>query len=174
MQNLFTYPIQLNNISATQKFYKLNPTAEECKAIAKILQVESVSNLVAEIKLQYDKKTTFVHIEGFVSADMEQISVISLEKFSKHYETSFSEIYTTDTNYEKKRNREEELDWQEDIPEVVYNNCLDLADVVIEQLALIMDYNPRKDGEQFKFISEFDEETTNKQNPFAVLQKIAK
>lgn len=174
MQNIFTYPIQLDNISASKKFYKLEPTTEQCYEIAQILQVESVSNLHAEINLQYDKKSMLARVEGSISADMEQISVVSLEKITKNYNTEFSELYTTDTNYEKNRNKEIELDWQEETPEIIYNNCLDLADVVIEQLALVMDYNPRKEGETFSFVSEFDEETTNKQNPFAVLQKIAK
>lgn len=174
MQNLFTYPIQLDNISGTQKFYKLEPTVEQCKEIARVLQVEAVSNLNAEIKLQYNKKTMLARVEGEINADMEQISVVSLDKFTKNYKTEFSELYTTDTNYEKNRNKEVELNWQEEIPVVIYNNRLDLADVIIEQLALVMDYNPRKEGETFSFVSEFDEETTKKQNPFTILQKIAK
>ena len=44
----------------------------------------------------------------------------------------------------------------------------------MEQLALILEDFPRKEGEIFSFESEFDEETTLASNPFAVLKKIKK
>jgi uncharacterized metal-binding protein YceD (DUF177 family) len=41
-------------------------------------------------------------------------------------------------------------------------------------LALVLDDFPRKEGEVFSFQSEFDEETTEANNPFAVLKKLKK
>ncbi len=174
MQNLFTYPIHLDDLSATEKKYKINANKEQCKEVAEILQVEDVHSLKAEIRLQYNKKSGIADVSGHVEAEMAQMSVISLEKFDKSYQSDFSETYTTQENEKVSEGREVELDWREDAPEPVKGGVLDLADVVIEQLALVMDYNPRQEGEVFEFVSEFDEETTKAQNPFSVLQKIAK
>ena len=58
----------------------------------------------------------------------------------------------------------------------ILNNSIeiDLADIAMEQLALVLEDFPRKDGEVFEFESEFDEETTQKANPFAALAKLKK
>lgn len=47
-----------------------------------------------------------------------------------------------------------------------------MAQIAIEQVALVMEDYPRKEGEVFEFVSEFDEETTKAQNPFSVLAKL--
>ena len=56
----------------------------------------------------------------------------------------------------------------------VIGGKIDLAEIAMEQIALVLDDFPRKDGETFQFTSEFDEETTKTTNPFAVLQKLKK
>ena len=60
------------------------------------------------------------------------------------------------------------------MPEVVIGGKIDLGDIAIEQIALRLDDYPRKEGEEFSFISEFDEEDDVKNNPFAVLAKLKK
>ncbi len=49
-----------------------------------------------------------------------------------------------------------------------------MAEIGLEQTALVLDDFPRQDGEVFEFKSEFDEETTQKTNPFAALAKLKK
>jgi uncharacterized metal-binding protein YceD (DUF177 family) len=67
-----------------------------------------------------------------------------------------------------------EEDFEADIPDIMENGQIDLAAVAMEQLALVLDDFPRKDGEVFVFRSEFDEETTKRSNPFAVLKNLKK
>ena len=62
----------------------------------------------------------------------------------------------------------------EDVPDILDNGQIDLAAMAMEQLALVLDDFPRKEGEVFAFKSEFDEETTKKNNPFAVLENLKK
>ena len=62
----------------------------------------------------------------------------------------------------------------DEIPDIVTNGEINLADIVMEQIALVLDDFPRKEGEIFKFQTEFDEETTQAQNPSAVLAKLKK
>ena len=62
----------------------------------------------------------------------------------------------------------------DEIPDIIENGQIDLGNIAIEQLALVLEDYPRLDGEEFHFVSEFDEETTKRSNPFAVLQNLKK
>ena len=66
------------------------------------------------------------------------------------------------------------FDFDEEVPDIVEGGKIDLADIAMEQLALVLDDFPRRDGEVFEFKSEFDEETTARPNPFAVLAALKK
>ena len=62
----------------------------------------------------------------------------------------------------------------DEVPDIVENGQIDLAAIAMEQLALALDDFPRREGEVFEFKSEFDEETSAKQNPFAALAVLKK
>ena len=70
--------------------------------------------------------------------------------------------------------REIEFDFEDDVPDIIINGKIDLAEIAMEQIALVIDDFPRKEGEVFEFKSEFDEETTQAMNPFAALAKLKK
>ena len=172
MQNLFSYPLKLEDMgSATQK-YTLNATGAELDYIGKILKLPSVKSFCSEINVRFRKKEHIIDVFGFVKSDVEQISVISLDSFIKPYYTEFSLRY--DTKMTMSEAKELDFNLDEDIPDIVENGQIDLASIAMEQLALVLEDFPRKEGEVFKFESEFDEETTAAANPFSVLKKIKK
>ena len=76
------------------------------------------------------------------------------------------------TYREQKALLDEDMDAE--VPDIVEDGKIDLAQIAIEQVALVMEDYPRKEGEVFEFVSEFDEETTKTQNPFSVLAKLKK
>ena len=76
------------------------------------------------------------------------------------------------TYREQKALLDEDMDAE--VPDIVEDGKIDLAQIAIEQVALVMEDYPRKEGEVFEFVSEFDEETTKAQNPFSVLAKLKK
>ena len=100
------------------------------------------------------------------------MSVISLENFVKTYEPEFEIIF--DTELTPKELQEMDFEFEDDVPDVIINGEIDLAEIAMEQIALVIDDFPRREGEVFEFKSEFDEETTQKANPFAVLAKLKK
>ena len=67
-----------------------------------------------------------------------------------------------------------EFDFDDDVPDIVKEGKIDLAAIAMEQIAIVLDDFPRKEGETFQFASEFDEETTKLANPFSVLEKLKK
>ena len=107
-----------------------------------------------------------------MDADVEQVSVISLENFIKPYHNEFSLKF--DTKMTVSDLKELDFEYDDELLDILDNGQIDLASIAMEHLALVLDDFPRKDGEEFSFQSEFDEETTEANNPFAVLKKLKK
>ena len=174
MQNLFSAPVVIDELGSHEKKYHLKAEKQELPEIAAILRVPEVKNLEAEICLKLNKKTHRLDVFGRVSALMRLTSVISLEDFEREYVNDFELVYDTKATPEEIKLLDLELDLYDETPEPLPQGKLNLADVALEQIALVMEDNPRQPGETFAFKSEFDEETTAAQNPFSVLKKIKK
>lgn len=172
MQNLFSYPLIVDELTASEKKYHLHADEKELKYLKDVFKVESVRAFSAEIFLKYKKKEHRVDVWGKVDAEFELKSVISLENFYKTYSPEFS-IYF-DTVATPQDLKDFDFDIYDDEPYLLDNGKIDLGQIAIEQVALVMDDNPRKEGEEFHFQSEFDEETTEAGNPFNVLKKLKK
>jgi len=172
MQNLFSYPLKLEDMSSAVQKYTLKANSEELKYITKIMQVPAVKKFTAGINVKLRKKEHYVDVVGFVNAEVEQVSVISLEKFIKTYHTDFKIKY--DTKMTVAEVNDIDFNINDEVPDVLENEQIDLAAIAMEQLALILEDFPRQEGEEFKFESEFDEETTLAANPFAVLKNLKK
>ena len=172
MQNLFSYPIVVDDLPSTERKYHLNADKQELDYLKGVLQVEGVRSFGAEIMLKLYKKEHRLDVWGRVDAELELKSVISLENFYKTYSPEFKISF--DTKATLKEIKELEIDFNEDEPDVVVNGQIDLGQIAIEQVALVMEDNPRKEGEVFVFKSEFDDEDSEKLNPFSVLKKLKK
>ena len=109
-------------------------------------------------------------VSGEVRAGLRLISVISLEPFDKDYKADFSLTYDTNATYEQIREMDEGI--ETDVPDIVIGGKINLGDIAIEQLALVMEDHPRKEGEEFSPLIEDD--TPARENPFAVLSKLKK
>lgn len=172
MQNLFSYPLMLDEMGNGTKTYQLIADAKQLKYIKETLKLDGINSFEAKINVCLNRKNHHLNISGFVDANVEHISVISLDKFTRNYHPEFEIIYDTELSYEQLK--EIEFDFDDNEPEIIENGQVDLADIAMEQLALALDDFPRKEGEVFEFKSEFDEETTTKTNPFAALAKLKK
>lgn len=172
MQNLFSYPIVIDELTASEKKYHLKAGKQDLEYLKDVLNVESVKSFSAEIMLKLHKKEHRLNVWGSIDAELELKSVISLENFFKRYTPEFTALYDTEASLKEIKELEIELD--EDEPDVILNGRLDLGQVAIEQLSLVMEDHPRKEGEVFSFVSEFDEEDTDSLNPFSVLKKLKK
>ena len=173
MQKNFSYPIVVDELTRTEKKYHLKATNKDLAYLTEVLQVPAVKDFEAEILLKNNPKEHILNVLGKVRAELELESVVSLEHFTKVYEPEFSLVYDTQMTYKEQRALLED-DNAADVPDIIENGKIDLGQIAIEQVALVMEDYPRKEGEVFEFISEFDEETTKAQNPFSVLAKLKK
>ena len=172
MQNLFSYPLKLEDMSTAVRRYELKASPQELEFVAGIMKVPSVKSFTAEIYVRLHKKEHLADVWGSVDADVEQTSVISLENFIHPYHADFTLKF--DTKMTAAELRELEFDIEDDVPDILDNGQIDLAAVAMEQLALVLDDFPRREGEVFSFRSEFDEETAPRANPFTVLKNLKK
>ena len=172
MQNLFSYPLKLEDMSSSTQKYELKANAKELEYITEIMKVPSVKSFYAEITVKLYKKEHLVEVKGIVDADVEQISVISLENFIKPYHNEFELKF--DTKMTQKDLKEIDFEYDDELLDILDNGQIDLGAIAMEHLALVLDDFPRKEGEEFSFQSEFDEATTEANNPFAVLKKLKK
>lgn len=172
MQKDFSYPLKIDTLNQQQQHYHLQADQAQCKSLKEILQVEDVCAFDADIYLKYHQKEHRLDIWGEVRATLELRSVISDENFIKEYQTSFDYYYDTSATYKDIREMEPSI--YDDVPEIVENGEIDLGNVAIEQLALVMEDYPRKDGEVFEFVADFDPQDDKPENPFAVLKNLKK
>jgi len=172
MQEDFSYPLNIDELNQQEQHHKIKADADELKILKDILQVEDVKKFEADIFLKLNIKLHKLDLWGQVKAIVELKSVVSLENFDKTYDVDFSYCYDTKATYKDIKELEPSI--YDDVPDVIENGQIDLANIAIEQLALQLDDYPRKDGEKFEFVSQFDEETTKQTNPFLVLEKLKK
>ena len=172
MQKDFSYPLNIDDLNQQEQHHKLKANQEQLKTLTDILQVENVKSLEADVFLKLNLKQHKLDLWGNVKALVELKSVVSLENFDNDYDIDFTYCFDTKATYKDIKELEPSI--YDDVPDVIDNGKIDLADIAIEQLALKIDDYPRKEGEKFEFVSEFDEETTKKANPFAVLEKLKK
>ena len=172
MQNVFSNILTIEDMGNGHKNYVLEASEQQMQYIAEILKLEKIKSFKALMDVNLQRKAHKIEINGKIQATVLQTSVISLEKFDNHYQTEFSRHF--DTELTPVQLKEMEFDFDEDEPEIIDNGQIDLAAIAMEELALIIDDFPRKKGEIFKFESEFDEETSQKNNPFAALAKLKK
>lgn len=172
MQKKFSYPLNIRNCGEQQQHHVLKADASELKALKEILHVEDVLFFEATFDIKNRIKEHLLEVSGKVCAKLELQSVISLENFTKTYEVPFCYRFDTKATYAEFKEMEAQLG--DLAPDIIQNDMLDLADLGIEQLALVMEDYPRQEGETFCFESEFDPLESEQNKPFAVLERLKK
>lgn len=145
MQNVFYHPIIVDALRGAEKKFHITTSDNQNQYVAEVLQVEAIKSLQADILLKVDKN--IINLYGHVNAKVELKSVISLENFDKIYNFDFEMVFDKSLNYQKQRELENE---GFDAPDLIVGGTIDLANIIIEQLALNIEDYPRKEGEEFK------------------------
>lgn len=172
MQKEFSYPVKIDELNQNTYKFVLKADVDELKDITSVLQVVNVNFFEAEIFLKYTQREHLLRVWGNVKAQLVLKSVISLEDFNQNFDVPFEINYDTKATY--KDIREMDLGINDNVPDIVENGVINLADVVMEQIALNIDDYPRAEGENFDFSKYSTVSEEKKDNPFAVLAKLKK
>lgn len=171
MQKDFSYSVKVADLNQQEQHFKIQADENQLKILKEILKINDVKKFQANICLKLNARQHCLDVWGEVEAELEQTSVISLENFIEQYKVPFTYHFDTKATYRDIKDMEAGIN--DDVPDIIENGEVDLVGLAVEQLALVMDDYPRKKGEVFSFPSEFDDEA-EKENPFAVLQKLKK
>ena len=136
MQKNFSYPLKLEDMSAATQKYVLEADSDTLKIIAEILKLPSVKSFKAELNVKLNKKSHLINVFGFVDAEVEEISVISLEHFFHPYHAEFDLQY--DTKLTEQDINEIDFEFDDEVPDILTNGQIDLAGIAMEQLELIL------------------------------------
>lgn len=109
MQNFFSYPIVVDELSQFEKKYTLKASAKELVYLAEVLKVPSVRSFDAEIMLKLKHKEHRLDVWGRVRAELELQSVVSLENFFRVYEPEFALVFDTLMTYREQKALLDEL-----------------------------------------------------------------
>ena len=172
MQKKFSYPVKIDELNQNHYKFVLEADADELKDIAEVLQVEAVKFFRGVVFMKFNKKDNLLQVWGDVAATLTVKSVISLENFEQEIVTPFELVYDTKATYKDIREMEPTIN--DEVPDIVENGEINLADICIEQVALQLDDYPRAEGEVFDFAQYSKVEPLEHDNPFAVLQKLKK
>lgn len=172
MQKNFSYPIKIEDLKQSDYKYELTADSAELEDITQILQVEKVHEFKAEIFLKLNNRANNLRVWGNVFAKIELKSVITLDNFIKNYNVPFELNFDTRATYNDIK--ELKCNIEDEVPDIIENGCINLADIAIEQIALNLEDYPRAEGEVFDGALYGDSEEPKKENPFAVLAKLKK
>ncbi|MBR3502574.1 MAG: DUF177 domain-containing protein [Alphaproteobacteria bacterium] len=172
MQKKFSYPLKIDELDQNEHKFDLNADNEELVDIREILQVEDVKYFNAEICMKRNNKQNMLNLWGIVRTEIELKSVITLNNFLKYYEIPFELRFDTKASY--KDYAEFSSDINDDVPDIIENGTINLADIALEQIALQLDDYPRAEGEVFDDARYSDFHDEPKESPFAVLAKLKK
>ncbi len=158
----FSRPLQTDRVPKAGSVEKLAAEPLELKALARRMKVPAIHSLTAEIRAT-PWRGGGLKLEGHLTADIEQVSVISLEAFRETVSIPVSRYFLP-------RGAVAE-NGEEDDADPIDNGWVDLGEVVSEALALDLDPYPRKPGEAFAEHIEDDGRPAESESPFAVLAR---
>ena len=166
----WTSILSLAEVARGKGRVRLEPDASERQEIAKDLGLERLVNLAAE--LSFRPWMDGAEITGRFDARVAQVCGVSLEVFEQDVAGAleFRVVPQGSPNAPAEiTNTEVEFDSAApDPPDVLEGDSLDLAQYVVEHLALAIDPFPRKPGVVFDYAPD-----TREESPFAVLKRLS-
>ena len=157
----FSRPLQVDRVPAGGSFEKVEADAEECAALARRLGIPALHALSAGLRAT-PWRGGGLKLEGRLLADLEQVSVVSLEPF--RHQVSFEVLRYFLPPGAVARDGEDDAD-------PIDNGEVDMGEVVAETLALDLDSYPRRPGEIFDEVAEDTDDAPTAPSPFAALAK---
>ncbi len=152
----FSRPIPVDRIARDGSDETISADPKECAALAKRLGVFAIHSLGAVLRAE-PWRGGGVKLSGLVAADLEQMSVVSLEAFREMVEFPVERYFLPP--HQAAADMESDAD-------PIEGGHIDLGEVVAETLALERDPYPRRADEKFDAIIE---DGAEKVSPFTVL-----
>jgi len=157
----FSRPLQVDRVPALGSHERIAADERECAALAKRLGLPKLHSLGGLLKA-VPWRGGGLKITGTLKAEVDQVSVISLETFTSTLEYAI-ERYFMPLRAGNPSAGDDDVD-------TIEHGIVDLGEILAETMALELDPYPRKQGEVFNDIEESPEPA--KVSPFTALSKL--
>jgi uncharacterized metal-binding protein YceD (DUF177 family) len=158
----FSRPLQVDRVPKAGSVERIAADPPECRALAARMNLPAIHGLSAEIRAT-PWRGGGIQLEGHITADLEQVSVISLERFRETVSLPVSRYFLPSGAAAEHQ--------AEDDADLIEGGWIDLGEVVAETLALDLEPYPRKPGEAFAEHVEDSPGPVSEESPFAVLAR---
>lgn len=158
----FSRPLQVDRVPKAGSLEHITAELPECTALAARMQLPAIHALSAEIRAT-PWRGGGIKLEGHITADLEQVSVISLEPFRETVSLPVSRYFLPPGAAAEHQ--------AEDDADPIEGGWIDLGEVVAETLALDLEPYPRKPGEAFAEHIEDVSGAGPDESPFAALAR---
>ena len=166
----FSHRIAVQTLPRTGQTTVLKATEPQMLAIAAFLDIPSVENLKAKILVAPSRGGSF-RVTGLVEASVHQLCVVSLEAFPTEIREEIDVRFAPPDRLEAISKAEVERGLHdEDPPELLVDNGIDIGELAVEALALGLDPYPRKPGVETPRLGDNDAN----ESPFAALAALKK
>src|SRR5262249_42333856 len=145
---------------------------EECAALAKRFDLQSLSGLKADLTILRVSEGNILKVEGDIQAEVVQTCVVSLQGVHAEIKAHVDTYFTEDGKEGFEEEQLLDIDLDDDAPDMVVNNgMLDMGELVAQYLSLELDPYPRAPGVSLAAqMTEVGGDTKNR--PFQVLKKL--
>lgn len=144
----FSRKLRLDRLAAGDVETDLTATPEERAALARRFGVLGIESLAGHLRARRPADGPLIRVEGSLSAEVRQTCVVTLDPFLAGVTTEFVQLYTLEG--EGGGGEVFVSPEDEETPEPLRGDALDLGEVLAEELALALEPYPRKPGVTFE------------------------
>lgn len=168
----FPRPILLDRVSTAGVSYDIAAEPRELAALAVRFGLKELKSLSATVRLKLIAGGTLVRVDGSFRADVVQTCGVTLAPVPAHVEDDFRMTFAV----EPPDVEAGDVEWsfEDDAPDPVEGNAIDIGEAVAEHLSLALDPFPRAPGAEFEPPPDDQAPSEEKANPFAVLAHLRK
>ena len=177
-KNELTRLFALDDLDRGGVTLEVSADADELVALARRFDLIAVGSLAATVTLKRGKADRWIHVRGHITADVVQSCVITLEPVAYHVDGAIEIDYSTEPGSAwVARDMAPDADvapGDDDQPEFLEGDEIDIGEVVAEHLGLNLDPYPRRPGVVFSAPdgATEDEDDPDSASPFAVLREL--
>ncbi len=170
----FSRPFELSHLDdGEERIESVSATPEECAALARRFNLEAVERIEGRVRLS--RRGTQILAEADVVADAVQTCVVSLDPVPAHLTFKIAQFYDPDVR--ESGEFDELLDVEDDDPpEPLVDDTVDVGELIAERFGLELDPYPRKPGAtvdpRYLAPEETGDDDEAKPHPFAALKRL--
>jgi uncharacterized metal-binding protein YceD (DUF177 family) len=169
----FSRPFLLSELPLEGASVDIEAKDPERDALARRFGIEAIGRLTARLGLTRDARTKQVTVRGSFEAEVTQTCVVTLEPFDSVVAERFVARFVRDAAAARAAEVFIDLTDEDEPPEPMTGDSIDLGEVVAQYLALAIDPYPRRPGVEFEqgtaAVPSEGEDADKTRSPFAAL-----